>query len=187
MSSKPSTEPTPAPVFTHPSPVAIGRTTVTEEIDASNDTPSENSITLDSNVDVKCDIKFDPLELEGIAFGEGARIRLEAANYYNIPQDDRIKDVTIGGEHHVQFTIKLESIKCNCPAKFLATETLMDIKEKAMVIDLHYQHVHPLASLEDIGTCQKSDRIKATIKSLLLQGSSIKHVMERLSIKHQGG
>lgn len=53
-----------------------------------------------------------------------------------------------------------------------------------MVIDLYYHHTHNLASLEDIGTKQKSDRIKATIKSLLLQGSSIKNVMERLTMDY---
>ncbi|KAF9916336.1 hypothetical protein FBU30_001445 [Linnemannia zychae] len=94
------------------------------------------------------------------------------------------KDRTPGGASQKIRNIQKESIKCNCPAKFLATEKTMDIKEKAMVIDLHYNHVHPLASLEDIATRQKSERIKATIKSLLLQGSSIKHVMERLTMNY---
>ncbi|KAF9898986.1 hypothetical protein EC991_009822, partial [Linnemannia zychae] len=80
--------------------------------------------------------------------------------------------------------LQKESIKRSCPAKFTAAETLKGIKERALVIDLYYHHVHELASLENIGMRQKSDRIKATIKSLLLQGSSIKNVMDRLTLNY---
>jgi hypothetical protein len=84
----------------------------------------------------------------------------------------------------VRYGVSRRDRSCFCPAKIIATETLKGIKARAMVMDLYYHHVHNLASLEDIGTRQKSDRIKATIKSLLLQGSSIKNVMERLTMNY---
>ncbi|KAG9068983.1 hypothetical protein KI688_009873 [Linnemannia hyalina] len=133
---------------------------------------------------------------------------IAAAKCYGIAPNDRIKDIIEADLHRVQFTIKLDrvpsvardrirggisgkahapqkvSIKRFCPAKIVATETLKGIKAGTLVIDLYYHHAHDLASLENIGTRQRSDRIKATVKSLLLQGSSIKNVMERLKMKY---
>lgn len=94
------------------------------------------------------------------------------------------KDRKPGGKSGKIRDVQQGTIKFHCPARVLATEELEGMKEKSLSIKLYYHHNHALASLEDIGTAQKSERIKATIKSLLLQGSSIRNVMEGLTIDY---
>jgi len=94
------------------------------------------------------------------------------------------KDRKPGGKSGKIRDVQQDTIKSLCPARILATEQSEGIKEKSLSIKLYYHHNHELASLENIGTAQKSERIKATIKSLLLQGSSIRNVMERLTIDY---
>ncbi|KAG0347734.1 hypothetical protein BG004_007072 [Podila humilis] len=91
---------------------------------------------------------------------------------------------TPGGKSGKTRNIQQATIKLGCPAKIIASETLEDMKEKSLSVKLYYHHNHALTSLENTGTAQKSERIKATIKSLLLQGSSIRSVMERLTFDY---
>ncbi|KAF9126030.1 hypothetical protein BGX30_000190 [Mortierella sp. GBA39] len=158
---------------------------------------------LDNDLDVKPDpVNLGLLKLEERVFG--GHIRLEC---YDIAPNDRIKDII--NLHRVQFTIKLTEFQAKngrtgfveasqarlvhsrrfrssvfAPAKIVATETLKGIKARTLVIDLYYHHAHELANLENIGTRQRVDMIKATIESLMSQGSSIRNVVERLTMKY---
>ncbi|KAF9541692.1 hypothetical protein EC957_002769 [Mortierella hygrophila] len=111
---------------------------------------------------------------------------LQTYTYFSQCHDpkQRRQDKVRGGISGQARAFQKASIKRFCPTKIVATEALKGIKTRALVIDLYNHHAHELASLENIGTRQRLDRIKATIKSLLLQGSSIKNVMERLTMKY---
>jgi hypothetical protein len=94
------------------------------------------------------------------------------------------KEKMAGGSSGKPWVSQKASIKCDCRSRIEGRIVPKGIKEKSLLMTYHYQHSHNLASLEDIGSRQKSDRIKATIQSLLLQGSSIKNVMMKFTMDY---
>jgi len=56
--------------------------------------------------------------------------------------------------------------------------------DDAYCIEYRYRHNHTLGGLTDIGSRQKSAAIKATIRSLILQGSTIHRVMQQLTMDY---
>jgi hypothetical protein len=80
------------------------------------------------------------------------------------------------------------SMKTGCPAT-IRYETQSrpgpnSTTEMVYYVKYNYQHNHSLGGLTKLGTKQKSSAIKATIRSLLLQGSSIAMVMQQLTMEH---
>ncbi|KAF9100382.1 hypothetical protein BGX27_000415, partial [Mortierella sp. AM989] len=82
------------------------------------------------------------------------------------------------------------SIKISCPAT-LAVKTITmllpnGMPEDAYLITYRYHHNHQVGgSLADIGTRQKSELIKSTIRRLIKQGSTIQRVMQQLTMDYE--
>ncbi|KAG0345997.1 hypothetical protein BG004_002648 [Podila humilis] len=100
--------------------------------------------------------------------------------------------VTVRGEYvrgDEQFSeIRKKSMKQGCTFKIVALRqksTGVDgISHFVYLVSYQYQHNHTLGSLTDLGTRQKSAAIKATIRHLILQGSTIQRVMQQLTMDY---
>jgi len=79
-------------------------------------------------------------------------------------------------------------IKTGCRAAMYVTSVKKKLGsgllDDAYCIEYRYRHNHTLGGLTDIGSRQKSAAIKATIRSLILQGSTIHRVMQQLTMDY---
>ena len=81
-----------------------------------------------------------------------------------------------------------EGIRTECPSRLAALFqpiTMADgTRKPACIVRYRYQHNHTIGDITDLGTRQKSAAIKATIRHLIEQGSTIHRVMQQLTMDH---
>ncbi|KAG0246503.1 hypothetical protein BG011_002414, partial [Mortierella polycephala] len=80
-------------------------------------------------------------------------------------------------------------MKTGCSAKFsmwlVEKKLASGMVENAYCVEYKYVHNHSLGSLSVIGSRQKSAAIKATIRNLIMQGSTIQRVMQQLTMDYE--
>ncbi|KAF9328597.1 hypothetical protein BGZ91_000930 [Linnemannia elongata] len=84
--------------------------------------------------------------------------------------------------------VRQSSIKIGCPAKLqVVTQKRPGPNGGLQVVyevTYLYQHNHGVGCFSSVGTRQKSEAIRATIKNLILGGSTISMVMHQLTMEH---
>ncbi|KAF9574685.1 hypothetical protein EC968_005916 [Mortierella alpina] len=85
--------------------------------------------------------------------------------------------------------VRGKSMKSGCTARITlipttCTEVRSGMVEPAWIVSYRYRHNHILDGITDIGSRQKSAAIKATIRSLILEGSTVQRVMQQLTMDY---
>lgn len=75
-------------------------------------------------------------------------------------------------------------MKMNCMARFSYYVVAKPNRVHAFRIVYDVEHNHAFGSLTNLGTRQLSDAVKSTIRSLLIQGSTINNVMLQLTMDY---
>jgi len=84
--------------------------------------------------------------------------------------------------------VRQSSIKIGCPAKLQVVTQKRPGPDGGLQVVYEvtylYQHNHGVGCFSSVGTRQKSEAIRATIKNLILGGSTISMVMHQLTMEH---
>ncbi|KAG9321301.1 hypothetical protein KVV02_007874 [Mortierella alpina] len=63
-------------------------------------------------------------------------------------------------------------------------EARSSMMEQACIVSYRYRHNHTLEGITDTGSRQQSAAIRATIRSLILEGSTVQRVMQQLTLSY---
>ncbi|KAG9323922.1 hypothetical protein KVV02_006288 [Mortierella alpina] len=81
-------------------------------------------------------------------------------------------------KHKVRRTAKITLF----PTKGMEVRSSM--MEQAWIVSYRYRHNHTLEGITDIGSGQKAAAIRATVRSLILEGSAAQRVVQQLTMEY---